>query len=198
MLLGTIIHEHMSHHHLLPLCSFFKKHGFELFDILYNDYQGGSVLGAVAAIGKHPTSEGLKKALRKECELGFSNTNYFSDFNNKLTNLRSSVKSSIINWKSSGASIAAFGASRSSPTLLSLFGMEEIIDYVFDDHAQKEGKFVGGYGFPVLKTKMLTEVMPDFTLVTAWSHFDVIIDNNKEYIKKGGKFVSICPEFKVI
>mgnify|MGYP001407651708 CR=1 FL=1 len=49
---------------------------------IFNDYQGGSVLGAVAATGKHPTSEGLKKALRKECELGFSNTNYFSDFNN--------------------------------------------------------------------------------------------------------------------
>ena len=30
MLLGTIIHEHMSHHHLLPLCTFFEKHGFEL------------------------------------------------------------------------------------------------------------------------------------------------------------------------
>jgi SAM-dependent methyltransferase len=198
MLLGTIIHEHMSHHHLLPLCTFFEKHGFELFDIFNNDYQGGSVLGAVAAAGQHPMSNNLKNALQKERDLGFSSTNYFSDFNRRLTQLRYSVKSSISHWKSSGSTIAAYGASRSSPTLLSLFGIEEMIDCVFDDHAQKQDKFVGGYGFPVLNTKMLTEVMPDFTLVTAWSHLDVIIDKNKEYTEKGGKFVSICPEFRVI
>ena len=155
-------------------------------------------MGAVAAAGQHPRSIHLKNALRKERELGFSNPNYFSGFNKRLTQLRYSVESSISDWKSSGATIAAYGASRSSPTLLSLFGIEEMIDCVFDDHAQKQGKFVGGHGFPVLNTKMLTEVMPDFTLVTAWSHLDVIIEKNKEYIEKGGKFVSICPEFRVI
>ena len=45
---------------------------------------------------------------------------------------------------------------------------------------------------------MLTEVMPDYTLVTAWSHLDVIVEQNKEYMEKGGRFVSICPEFIVI
>ena len=57
---------------------------------------------------------------------------------------------------------------------------------------------MGGFGFPVLNTKMLTEVMPDYTLVTAWSHLDVIVEQNKEYMEKGGRFVSICPEFIVI
>jgi hypothetical protein len=40
--------------------------------------------------------------------------------------------------------------------------------------------------------------MPDYTFILAWVHADKIISDNYEYLKKGGKFISILPEIKII
>ena len=40
--------------------------------------------------------------------------------------------------------------------------------------------------------------MPDYTFILAWVHADRIIKNNHEYLNKGGKFILILPEIKII
>ena len=40
--------------------------------------------------------------------------------------------------------------------------------------------------------------MPDYTFILAWVHADKIISDNQEYLNKGGKFILILPEIKII
>ena len=43
-LLGTVFHEHLSYHSLLPLIKFFEKKNMEIVEVIKNDLQGGSIV----------------------------------------------------------------------------------------------------------------------------------------------------------
>jgi hypothetical protein len=40
--------------------------------------------------------------------------------------------------------------------------------------------------------------MPDYAIILAWVHSKKIIDTNPEYLEKGGHFVVLCPETRVV
>ena len=46
-LVGTIFHEHLSHHAVGPLVCFFQRHGMELVAVERNGIQGGAIVGYV-------------------------------------------------------------------------------------------------------------------------------------------------------
>ena len=56
----------------------------------------------------------------------------------------------------------------------------------------------GQDGIPVVPTAQLYERMPDYTVILAWVHAQKIIDSNREYLDKGGHFVVLCPETRVV
>jgi hypothetical protein len=51
MLLGTIFHEHMSHHSIKPMKIFLEKHGLELIDVERVNIQMGSIIGTAQVKG---------------------------------------------------------------------------------------------------------------------------------------------------
>ena len=40
--------------------------------------------------------------------------------------------------------------------------------------------------------------MPDYVVILAWVHTEAIIKDNQEYVDRGGRFVTIFPNFKII
>jgi hypothetical protein len=101
-------------------------------------------------------------------------------------------------WKKANLSIAGYGAARSGPTLISQLGLGGMIDYIVDDHPQKVNKFSSGDGIQILPTAELYKRMPAYTVILAWVHAGKIIDMNREYLDKGGHFVVLCPETRVV
>jgi hypothetical protein len=82
--------------------------------------------------------------------------------------------------------------------LIVQFGLAGVIEYTFDDHPQKVGKFSPGHGIPVLPTSQLLERQPGYVIILAWIHAKKIVETNAEYLARGGKFVVCCPEVQVI
>ena len=54
------------------------------------------------------------------------------------------------------------------------------------------------FHIPVVSPKAIEEKNPDSILILAPLYADNIIDQNKNYISKGGKFIKIWPEFEII
>ena len=94
--------------------------------------------------------------------------------------------------------MAGFGAARSGPTLICQMGLSDVIEYIVDDHPQKVGKYSSGDGILIVPTAELCQRMPDYTVILAWVHAERIIAHNQEYLEKGGRFVVLCPETRVI
>jgi cytosine/adenosine deaminase-related metal-dependent hydrolase len=101
-------------------------------------------------------------------------------------------------WKRAGLSIAGYGAARSGPTLISQLGLTGVIDYIVDDHPQKVHKYSSGDGIEIVPTAELCKRMPAYTVILAWVHSAKIIETNREYLEKGGHFVVLCPETRVV
>ena len=100
--------------------------------------------------------------------------------------------------KNENESISAFGATRSGPTLISQLGLTGFIDYIIDDHPQKVEKYSSGDGLKSLSTIELLMRLTDYIVILAWVHSLKIIQQNNDYLEKGGKFILICPELRII
>ena len=199
VLIATIFHEHMSHHSVKPLAKFLDRHGLELIAVDRSRIQHGSIIGTVQmAGGGRPVGVSVGALLALEEERGLDRIDTLRQFDAQVKQLRDKTAGLVEEWRRQGASIAAFGAARSGPTLIAQLGLADAIEVIVDDHPQKIGKYSSGDGIPIFPTATLTERMPDYTVILAWVHSAKIIETYREYLEKGGHFVVLCPETRVV
>ncbi|MGY3605912.1 MULTISPECIES: methyltransferase domain-containing protein [unclassified Bradyrhizobium] len=199
VLIATIFHEHMSHHSVTPLTKFLDCHGLELIAAERARVQHGSLIGVVQLKGgRRRVEASVSRLLALEADRRLGEVQTLRDFNTRVSELREKTADLVARLKKEGAKIAGYGAARSGPTLIAQLGLAGTIDYIVDDHPQKVGKFETGDGIPVVPTAQLCERMPDYTLILAWVHANKIIDTNQEYLKRGGRFIVLCPETRVV
>ena len=137
MLLGTIFHEHMSHHSLKPMKKFLARHGMELIDVQRVTIQKGSIIAAVQHQGgPHAVQPAVGELLALEEDRVWTSPKRSSNSANACNEPR---KRSAVDrpWKRRGATMAAYGAARSGPTFIVQFGLGDAISCIFDDHPQK-------------------------------------------------------------
>lgn len=194
-LLGTIFHEHLSHHSATPLAAFLKRLGMELIDIRRNTIQGGSIVGIVQKTGGgHPIQPSVREILAEEARQGLTKPETVEEFSRFLSDARLKLSSFIQREQSLGKHFWGFGAARSGATLMTQLALGTAIECIVDDNPAKQGKFTPLHGIPVVPTRFLYEAMPEFTFILAWIHSDTIIATHKRYLEAGGQFVVCFPE----
>ncbi|MFM9970245.1 MAG: methyltransferase domain-containing protein [Burkholderiales bacterium] len=199
VLIATIFHEHMSHHSVKALTMFLELHGMELIDVERVPIQHGSLIGAVQIKGaKRPVKESVGQLLALEASRGLEKTETLKKFAAQIAHLRDRTGALARKWKDAKLPIAGYGAARSGPTLIAQLGLSGVIDYIVDDHPQKVNRFSSGDGIQILPTSELCKRMPAYTVILAWVHAAKIIETNQEYLEKGGHFVVLCPETRVV
>jgi 2-polyprenyl-3-methyl-5-hydroxy-6-metoxy-1,4-benzoquinol methylase len=199
VLIATIFHEHMSHHSVKALTLFLDRHGMELIDVERVPIQHGSLIGTVQLKGaKRQVNSSVKNLLDLEAQRGLDEVETLLQFAAKIQQQRERTSKLVNEWKKAKMSVAGYGAARSGPTLISQLGLSGAIEYIVDDHPQKVNKYSSGDGIKILPTAELCKRMPAYTVILAWVHSAKIIQNNQEYLEKGGHFVVLCPETRVI
>lgn len=199
VLIATIFHEHMSHHSVKPLVQFLGLHGMELIDVERAPIQHGSLIGVVQLKGgKRQVKNSVRQLLDLEASRSLDKTATLREFAGKLKQLRQRTEGLVSQWRQDKATVAGYGAARSGPTLIAQLGLAGAIEYIVDDHPQKVGKYSSGDGIPIVPAAELCKRMPDYTVILAWVHAQKIIETNQEYLDKGGRFVVLCPETRVV
>jgi SAM-dependent methyltransferase len=199
VLIATIFHEHMSHHSVKALTLFLDRHGMELIDVERVPIQHGSLIGTVQLKdGKRPVQKSVRELLDLEVRRGLDKLETLRKFGAQVHQQKERTRKLVQEWKAKKLVIAGYGAARSGPTLISQLGLTGAIDYIVDDHPQKVNKFSSGDGIQILPTAELCKRMPAYTVILAWVHAAKIIETNKAYLDKGGHFVVLCPETRVV
>lgn len=199
VLIATIFHEHMSHHSVKPLTRFLERHGMQLIHVERAPIQHGSIIGtAQLNSGRRPVHASVEQLLSLERERGLGELDTLRAFSAKITQLRTRTSALGRKWKAQGLSVAGYGAARSGPTLISQLGLTGVIDYIVDDHPQKVHRFSSGDGIEIIPTAELVKRMPPYTVILAWVHAQKIIETNREYLARGGHFVVLCPQTRIV
>jgi SAM-dependent methyltransferase len=199
MLIATIFHEHMSHHSVKALTIFFERYGLELIDVERVPIQHGSLIGAVQLKGAtRRVTSSVQDLLDLEVTRRLDKIETLKQFGDRVAQLRQTTEGLVRQWQRSNATVAGYGAARSGPTLISQLGLAGAIEFIVDDHPQKVNRYSSGDGIPIQPVAELYRRMPDYTVILAWVHSTKIIEANREYLERGGRFVVLCPETRVV
>lgn len=198
--LDTIYHEHLSYFAVRPLLTLFEKHNMELFDVKRLPVHGGSIRLYVRRTGKKKaTSPAVKKLLRLEEKMAMEKAKPYYDFSKKAYSKRRQLVKFLSDLRDKGERIVGYGAAAKGNILLNFCNIgPETLDYIVDSIPDKQGRITPGTHIPIYPEKKLLEDMPDYALLLAWNFADEILGKNKEYRKKGGKFILVVPEIRVV
>jgi hypothetical protein len=92
-----------------------------------------------------------------------------------------------------------YGAPAKGNTLLSFLEIgPELLDYIADRSPLKQDLYTPGMHIPVVPAERLLADQPDYVLLLAWNFVDEILEQQSEYLKRGGKFMVPVPEVRVL
>ena len=114
-------------------------------------------------------------------------------FAENFTARREAIRAQLAAWRAQGP-IALFGAGHQASTFLSLVGVPDLIDFVIDDHPRKAGRFMPGCALPIVTSEFARQSNANVWLSTVGAESERrILEKNQDFVRKGGRFVSIYP-----
>lgn len=195
----TIYHEHVYYFSVRPLKEAFARHGLEIVDIEKIKLHGGTLRLFVSHVGRFLPKPIIASMIQEELDWGLHQPHIFKDFMTRLSVLKTELLQTLITLKSTGAKIAAYGASAKGTTLLNYFNVEkDTIDFVVDRSPFKCGKYTPGTQLAILPPSHLLEENVTHALMLTWNFSEEIMAQQKDFIDKGGKFIIPLPTVAVV
>jgi len=198
-LIETVFHEHISYLSVKPLVSFFERHGMQIIDVQRQPTKGGSIrLFVQKAGGKRPVSSSVAEVLAYEARLKIHDPGTFKTFGNGLAKVKADLHAHLRDLKKRGKTVAGYGASVGVITLLYVFELNDLLDFIADDNVRKQNTFTPGHHIPVYAPQALYDRKPDAVVILAWNYAEPIMKKNAEYLKQGGRYIIPLPTMKIV
>ena len=140
----------------------------------------------------------VSKIVNNENKSNIYDLEMYRDFDATLQKLKLELTNLLHNIKSSGKSIIALGASHSTTTLIYHFELANYFEYIVDDNKAKHNHYSPGLHIPVFETDKMYDEKPDYVLILAWQHSDVICERHSKFVNNGGIFIVPLPSVSLI
>jgi 2-polyprenyl-3-methyl-5-hydroxy-6-metoxy-1,4-benzoquinol methylase len=197
----TIYHEHFSYLSFYTAREIFASQGLELFDVEELPTHGGSL--RIYAKHTEDTSKSISANVRdlieREHAKGVTDMSYYNDFGEKALKVKLDLLSFLVEQKTNGKRVVAYGAAAKGNTLLNFCGVkDDLIQYVADANPNKQNKYLPASHIPVVNETWLKANRPDYVLVLPWNLKEEIVEQ-LEYIREwDGKFVLPIPKLAIV
>jgi SAM-dependent methyltransferase len=196
----TVYHEHYSYLSLQTVRRIFAQAELRVFDVEALPTHGGSlrVYGCHAG-DPRPTGPEVDRILAKENQGGLGRLDTYLAFQPRADRIKNELLAFLIEQKRRGKSIAAYGAAAKGNTLLNYAGVKpDLLPFVCDAAASKQGKFMPGSRIPILPPEQIARHRPDFVLILPWNIADEVMQRNTAVRDRGGRFVRAVPGLEIM
>ena len=196
----TIYHEHVDFHTVAPLKKLFESFGMEIFNVERIEPQGGSIRVMVQRNnGPYAIEGSVEELISLEAKMGLNKIETLQLFEKEINLLKSQFKNLVLELKSSGKSIAAFGAPTKATTLSYHFDIDkEDVEFIADDNPLKQGLYSPGKHIPVYDSSSIYKKKPDILIILAWNFAEDIMKQHKKYGDEIGTFLIPMPTPRLI
>lgn len=191
----TIYHEHFSYLSLYTVSRIFKEAGLRIWKVEELPTHGGSlrVYGCHKA-DQRESDTSVTTLLQTEQQRGLQQIETYLNFQPRADKIKDDLLAFLIEQKRGGKRVAAYGAAAKGSTLLNYAGVKsDLLQFVCDAAAAKQGKFLPGSHIPILPIEAIRESKPDYVVILPWNIADEIINQNSMVREWGGLFATLVP-----
>ncbi|WP_292571271.1 class I SAM-dependent methyltransferase [Methylomonas sp.] len=195
----TVYHEHFSYLSLWTVNRIFQQAGLRIYDVEELPTHGGSlrIYGCHAEKSISATSA-VDAVLTAEARQGLRDLDTYHAFQVKADRVKDDFLGFLIEQKRLGKTVAAYGAAAKGNTLLNYAGIKpDLLPFVCDAAASKQGKFMPGSHIPILSPEALFAERPDYLVILPWNIAAEVKTQNAKLAELGAKFVTAVPKLEI-
>jgi hypothetical protein len=194
----NICHEHLEYYSLTSLQHLLSRHDLVVFDISFNNVNGGSFRTHIGHKGVK-VKDTVRKVIASEKKLKLDQLETFVEFANYTKELKKKLRSLIQSEKRKNKKIYVYGASTKGNTLLQYFKLDhKLISAAVERNPAKWGKKTVATNIPIISEQTAREDCPDYLLVLPWHFEEEFVEREKEYLASGGKMIFPLPDFHIV
>lgn len=193
-----IYHEHLQYYGIKPLIQYLSKYHMEIFDVKFNNIQGGSfrIFTKMKSNKKIPINASVNLAILKEDSNKLYDKKTYQEFDHKINTLNLQIKLFISQGHCQKKTFCCYGCPAKFTLFSKMFNLNKSnINYVVDDSPLKQGKFAPGSRIPIVSNQYFKDNLTDYCIISAWNMAQGIIKRNPEY---KGTFIIPMPEIKFV
>jgi len=196
----TIYHEHFSYLSLTAVSRILEAARLRVFDVEELSSHGGSLrVFACQSDADRPAGDAVGAFLAREQAAGVKDLPAYSRLQREAERIKDELVTFLIAEKSAGRRVAAYGAAAKGNTLLNFAGVKpDLLPYVCDAAASKQGRFMPGSHIPILAPEALAEDKPDTVLILPWNIAEEIVSSLSQVQEWGGRFAIAVPRLTLL
>jgi SAM-dependent methyltransferase len=195
----TVYHEHFSYLSLVTVTRIFESAGLRIFDVEELPTHGGSLrIFGCRKDAHHAKTPSVTAMLAEERLRCMEETVFYEGFQSRAENVKNALLSFLLDAKKKGARVAAYGAAAKGNTILNFAGVRaDLLPFVCDAAAAKQGKFMPGSHLPILAPEAILKFHPDFIVILPWNIAAEVREQLFELARRGTRFVTAVPNLEI-
>ena len=195
----TVYHEHFSYLSLQTVGRIFAAAGLRVRHVEELATHGGSLrVYGCHADDPRPASAAVAALLAEEQRRGLAQLDTYLSFQTRADRVKDDFVAFLIEQKRAGRSVAAYGAAAKGNTLLNYGGVKpDLLPFVCDAAAAKQGKFMPGSHIPILAPAELAKRRPDYVVILPWNIAAEVRQQNAALAAQGTRFVTAVPRLEI-
>lgn len=193
-----IYDEHVYIFSAISVQKIFGRHGFELINLASQETHGGSMRYVFAKKGSRQIEPIVNEIVQLELENNFDKLSTYDQFRENCELSKTRLLRILTDAKSEGKSVAGYGATSKSTTILNYCGIgSDLIDFISDTTPIKQNTLTPGMHVPVKSYEYFKDNVPDVIILFAWNHAKEIIEKEKGSIEKDVEWITHLPFFEI-
>ena len=169
----------------------FNLFDFELIDIFRQSTHGGSMRYVISRKNKKKINKNVKIILDEEKKNNLDNIQSCLEFKSNCEKSRKQLNDKINKLLYKGKRIVGYAATSKSTTILNYCDIgKNKIEYICDTTKEKVGKYSPGMHIPIVSIEKFRSDNPDVAYLFAWNHKKEILNKEKLFTRKKGKWIS--------